>query len=171
MWKIVAVLLLIIILLYLKSFLFLNNKSNSPEEVILPGSKKKKALIIYQLSKHNTSKNAAMVISQELNKLGYSVTMNHPSNNLTYNLEDYELLVFGSAAYMGSPSKALLDYIKDNLFLHKKVLIYVTGLVPDDQRELEEIKEIIPKGNEIASIKISKNEEEKLKNFIKKHCN
>ncbi len=168
MIKIVVILIILAVLLYLKSYSDFNNKPQKCREIILGEGNGKKALLLYHGSKHKTTEEAASTIGKELVALGYRVTINTPCKELNYDPMDFDLLIFGSPAYLGRPSQALIEYLKDNLFVQKKVLIFVTGLTPEDTREIEEIKEAIPKGNDVQGIKVYKNSDDKLKSFIRK---
>lgn len=143
-----------------------NNKVYEPKEVVYKGHLDKKALILYQPSKGDTTENITKVVAKELNALGYIVVVNYPSENLTYNLNDYDVIAFGSPVYMGQTSKPLSQYIKDNKFTEKKVLIYLTGSSIEEMAELNKVEENLQKGNNVYKIKVSKDQEEKIKEFV-----
>ena len=173
--KIVGLLLLIDVLLYLKSFQSLLKHPQKPDEKIIHAKQKngasiknpKKALLLYQESKHGSAGKMAKIIAEDICAHGYDVTINHPSDKLDYDPTYYDLLVFGSPAYLGSSSPLLTNFIKANPFTHKTVLIFITGLTPEDIREIEQIRTVIPKHNRILSIKIHKNDQDKLGKFLK----
>lgn len=92
--------------------------------------------------------------------------MNHPSSKLQYDPMDYDLLAFGSPAYLGAASKLLADFVKANPFTHKMVFVFVTGLTPEDKREILQLRETIPKHNRFVGIKLHKRDESRLKEFL-----
>ena len=114
MLKIILIIIGIIFLLFMiamilfAGFAILNKKELNPEEVIIKSKKGKKALIMYQKSMHDTATKITMAFAKELNNNGYTVTINHPSKKINYNIEDYDILAFGSAVYMGTISEPLV---------------------------------------------------------------
>lgn len=172
--KIIGITLLITVLIYLKKVQIYNEKPKEPDERVFRAKgvsgTSQNALLIYHPSKHNTTGHVAEIVADELNSHGYDVTVNHPSDKLDYDLNDYDILVFGSPAYLGSASQALLDYLKSHPFYNKKVLIFVTGITPDDVREVRQINECLKKKNDIRGIKVSKNSEQTIRTFINTRC-
>lgn len=177
MWwiKILALIVLISLLLFLKSVQNLHKRERASNERVFKskatgGSQDLKALLLYQPSRHETTEKAAELVAQALSSRGYTVTMNHPSDKLHYDPEDYDVIVLGSPAYFGVASAALLDYIKKNPFVHKKVVAFVTGLTPEDTRELDQIKEYIPKKNAFCGFKVNKDMEQTIQTFMETRC-
>lgn len=137
----------------------------SPDEKII-GSGEKRALLLYQPSngKHNLP--LAKALAELVAERGYTVTVNYPSEQLTYDPKEYDLLVYGSAVYMGETSKALRNYIQAHPVTGKQVLLFVTGM-SDKAPELEALKLLLPDENLISGIKVLFKEPEKLLNFAK----
>ncbi len=95
-----------------------------------------KALVIYQPSLTGISSLVAHQIAKGLSDGGYEVTLNHPGKNVSYDVSDYDIAVFGSGAHWSYSSKALVDYmagIKD--YSTTKIVLYSTGIVPDNGDE------------------------------------
>ena len=163
--------LFIVAMLFFKSYLNLNTKELSPNEKMLNGNTDKKALVLYQKSKHDTATNITMALAEELNKNGYTVVINHPSSKLNYNVDDYDLLVFGSAVYMGTVSEPLQKYM-DNVPLEgKDVIVYSVGGSLDEKQELELLKGKASRAKSVEGIKVSKGQEDVMKSFIEKCIN
>lgn len=124
-----------------------------PEEKII-GDGPHKALLLYQPSNGAHNVPLAMALAKELAKEGYRVTVNHPSHRLTYNLGEYDLLLFGSPSYLGETSKALRTYIQGHPVRGKRIFLFVTGSASESP-ELEHLKTLIPAENEIHGIKVT----------------
>lgn len=137
----------------------------SSDEVILKGGDKQ-ALIIYQPSKHDTAKNLSMALGEELQKQGYTVTINFPSEDLTYDIDDYDVIAYGSPVYASNVSPVLEDYITSLNMKDKKVIVYAVGMLTDETVELDNMISWISKDNAISAIKISKGEEDVASKFV-----
>lgn len=137
-----------------------NTKVNeSNEKILISNNSNKKALIIYQPSRTELTSKMADTIGQTLNKSGYEVTINYPSENISYDISKYEIIVFGTPVYMGQPSPVLEKYIKEiNDFSGKKVMIFVTGQLKNDTKEVEYLSELIKGESKIEKIKLIKGE-------------
>ncbi len=150
------------------SYSKLNTQELQPNEVVLKGNDNKKALVLYQKSKHSTATNITMALAQELNRNGYTVVINHPSPKLTYKTEDFEVLAFGSAVYMGSVSKPLQEYMGKASLKGKNVLVYAVGSATEVTTEVDMLKEKSVGADIIDGIKVKKGEEDKMRAFVKK---
>lgn len=174
MLKIILTILLVIVVIFIvamiafSSFMKINTKALEPDEQIIEGKNGKKVLFLYQKSKHETGKKVAYKIAEEINRRGYTVYINHPSSKINYSLKDFEVLVFGSAVYMGTTSKSLDEYIIKNTFNDKKIFIYTVGSVINELKELELIKEKVKGNNVIEIAKFDNVNEDKIKEFINK---
>ena len=177
MGKIILIILGVLVVLFIADYVFfkiylnLNTKELSPNEKILNGNADKKALVLYQKSKHDTATNITMALAEELNENGYTVVINHPSSELNYNVEDYDLLVFGSAVYMGTVSEPLQKYIDNAPLEGKDVVVYSVGGSLDEKQELELLKDKASRAKSVKGIKVSKGQEDVMKSFIKKCIN
>lgn len=167
----VLALVFIIAMLVFKSYLNLNTKELSPNEKILEGNSGKKALVLYQKSKHESATNITMALAEELNKNGYTVVINHPSSKLSYKVEDYDLLAFGSAVYMGSVSEPLKKFIEEASFNDKNVIVYTVGGSLEEKADVEGLKEKVKGAKKVDGIKVKKGEEERIKEFVRKFIN
>ncbi len=137
-----------------------------PEETIY-GTGAKKALLLYQPSngKHNVP--LAKALAEDLAGRGYTVTANYPSEQLTYDPADYDLILYGSPVYMGETSKALRNYIQSHPVTGKDVLLFVTGMQTEQSPELEALKLLFPDENHISTIKLSTKETQKLLDYAR----
>lgn len=161
-------LLFMIAMIFFVSFAMLNKKELKPKELILESKKGKKALILYQKSRHNTATEITMSFAKELNNNGYSVTINHPSKKINYNIEDFDILAFGSAVYMGTISEPLVRYTEKISFKNKNVILYLVGMAPDVDVEIKKLRETISDAKSIDIIKVKKGEDDKINEFVKK---
>jgi flavorubredoxin len=108
---------------------YLNAQKGSHEEVVSGNQRSlKKALIIYQPGISEISSKMAHQIARGLYDGGYEVTLNHPGDYLSADLSEYSILVFGSPAYSGQPSKALTDYLsRIKVSSGSRIILYSTG--------------------------------------------
>lgn len=161
----------IIILLLLRSlknmakYVEFNNTPVDPEEVTV-GNGDKKAIIIYQSSKNGGTDAVANTLAEQLK--GYTVTLNHPSDKLEYNLNDYDLIIFGTAIYANEPSECLVEYIQSNSFSDKTVIVFATGIRLNEMEAVDKVKNCIGGINDVYAIKAQKTELDKFKNYLKK---
>ena len=142
------------------------NIEHDPDEVII-GSGQKQALVIYEPSKHDTTKDMTMILAETLVDEGFTVTINFPSSKLTYSWEDYDIIAFGSPVYVGEVSPVLKDYVESNPIQGKNILIYVTGMEPADTKELSKMTSWVNADNSIVSIKIAKEDKEVFTSFVR----
>lgn len=107
-------------------------------------SQPKKALVVYQPSMMTgCTKTIAGEIARGLNSKGYEVTITYPNKNLSKDISDYSVMVFGSPVYMGQTSSVLNDYIKGiQSFAGKKVILYTTGAA-DDSAQLDAMEKLL----------------------------
>lgn len=150
----VLVALFIGMMLMMKWVIDANTTVHKSKEVII-GSGGKKALVIYQPSRSSLTKDMAEAIEETLNKSGYQVTMNYPSDQLTYNPADYEVIVFGSPVYAGMTSAVLENYMKSiKDYSGKKVLIFATGGNKDGSKELANLEAMVNGADKMVKIKL-----------------
>ena len=102
------------------------NKEYEPKENIINGGEKQ-ALLIYEPSISSLTEDASLKIADVMNKKGYTVTINYPSDELKYDLDKYDTIVFGSPVFAGKVSPVLEEYIERNSIENKKVIVYTTG--------------------------------------------
>ena len=144
------------------------NKEFKPQELVL-GSGEKTALLIYEPTKSDTSKEVTLEIAQCMVNHGYTVTINYPSKDLSYDWENYDLIAFGSPIYMSKVSPVLKEYVERNPVENKKIIIYAMGLLPaGDNVEIEEMYSWISADNDIAKMKCKVDEREPFERFIEK---
>lgn len=113
-----------------------------------------KALIIYQPSISDISSRMAHQIAKGLNDSGYEVTINYPGEKLTYDISNYQIVIFGSGAYWSHSSKALIDYMKSiKDYSLEKVVLYSTGIALDSPDEFDAMEETL---NDVKPYKVFK---------------
>lgn len=151
--------------IWLKNRLKVLRTAHEPNEIKV-GNGEKSAIIIYQPTKHDAATKLTKAVADCLAENGYSVTINYPSNEINYILTEYDLIVFGSGVYLGNFSPVLSDYILHNKIKNKKVLIYTVGMKTDDLTDLNELRVMLDDANEVHGIKVSKGQEDKLKEFV-----
>ena len=133
------------------------------------GQGARKALLLYQPSNAKRNVAQAEALAARLAEMGYAVTVNHPSEDLPYAPGDYDLLVFGSPVYMGETARPLRRYLETHPFTGKRVLLYVDGLDRERAPELETLKELIPAGNQLHTVKVAPRDRETLLAFAAEH--
>lgn len=124
----------------------------------------KKALVVYQPSMmSDCTKTVAYEMARGLNSNGYDVTVTYPGKNLSKDVSDYNVLIFGSPVYMGQTSSVLNDYIKGiQSFAGKKVILYTTGAA-DDSAQLDAMEKLLKDGGAPMKIGLMSKENEKNK--------
>lgn len=144
------------------------NKEYKMEEIVL-GEGEKTALLIYEPSKHDTAKEVSMSVAQIMVDHGYTVTINLPSSELSYDWKSYDVIAFGSPIYGGQVSPVLKDYVERNQVENKKILIYSMGLLPaDNTTEIDEMSSWVSVNNDIFKTKCKTDEPEAFERKIEK---
>lgn len=136
-----------------------------PDEKII-GAGAKRALLIYQPSNGGRNVPQALALAKYLAEQGYTVTVNHPSQRLAYAPGEYDLLLYGTPAYLGEGSRALRDYLQGHPVQGKRILFFVTG-TRGESPELEVLKRLLPEGNEVCGVKVKAEETDRLLSFAK----
>jgi len=164
----VIVLILIIATIVMKALLKPNNTVKQPDEVIIGnGQEGKKALLIYQPTKHDSGKNAAQAIADKLHDKGYRVDINHPSAYLNYNVDDYDLLVFGSGAYAFTAAPVLLSYMSSLNLKDKNVFVFSVGVIPREKsQEFDAFEKLTAGAAKVSMVKIKGGENDKIAGYI-----
>lgn len=124
----------------------------------------RKVLLIYQPSNRGKNHAIAWALARALAQAGHTVTLNYPSPVLSYDPQNYDLLIFGSSVYMGAVGRPLKDYLSSLHFQGKQVLLFVVGDL-ERSPELAGLRLCVPEGNRIRSIKIRPSEEKRLCRF------
>jgi flavodoxin len=86
--------------------------------------------------------------------------------------KDFELIVVGSPVWNSRPSPATRTYLKRNDLSGKKVAVFCTSEGTGNEKALARLKSLIPNGNIVGGITISKTLEnqEETKNKISAWC-
>lgn len=168
---ILAVLVILLaVMLWFASFIRTNNRFLVPKEEKYGVDMGLKALIIYQPSKHNTTYNMVMAAVDVFVKNGYEVTVNYPNKGVTYNMADYDIILFGSPVYCGAVSKCLLFYLEHCIFAKNKIGIFLTGTAEASTMDFEEIDKRINSDKtdvrDVKRIKLGKENEEDMRKFV-----
>lgn len=144
------------------------NKEYKANEIVL-GEGEKTALLIYEPSKHDTAKKVSMSVAQIMADHGYTVTINFPSSELSYDWEAYDVIAFGSPIYGGKVSPVLKDYVERNPVENKKILIYSMGLLSvENTTEIDEMNSWVSANNDIFKTKCKTDELEAFESLIEK---
>ncbi len=126
--------------------ILLNNRDFGNKEEVLKGTTSEKALVVYQPSRLNYTREAALGIAKGLNNAGMEVTLNHPGKHLSTDVSQYSIIVFGSATYANKVSKVLVNYVKGLKNAEgKKIVIFTTGfnMDPNNQSDLKKIEDAL----------------------------
>jgi hypothetical protein len=142
----------------------LNKEHNSSETIT--GDGLARALIIVQPSSTSTTEDISHTMADILSEKGYKVTINYPSSKLSYNLEEYDVIAFGSAVYFGKVSSVLKKYATENNIENKKIILFASGISPEIRMELELMSTWVNKNNRIDAIKFNSNNREYIHKFI-----
>ncbi len=126
-----------------------------PVKEVKKGTGYKKVLILYQPSLHNTAEKVTNTVIDTFLNLGYSITANYISDELDYNLNDYDFIAFGSPVYVGNISPKFIKYIKCSNIENKEILIYTVGNIDTEEQETDELTHLLKDKNTIHKIKIS----------------
>lgn len=163
----VVLIILLVVMLWFASYISRNNRFIVPKEEKYGVDIGLKALIIYQPSKHNTTYNMVMAAVDIFVKNGYEVTVNYPNKGVTYNMSDYDIILFGSPIYCGAVSKCLLFYLEHCIFARNKIGIFLTGTSEASITDFEEIdKRIDIEKADVRKIKLTKGDEEDMRKFV-----
>jgi flavodoxin len=133
----IIVLFILLFILGTKYCTAQNEKQQDNKEILTKGGSKQ-ALILYQESQSSVVTDSVDKISQKLLANNYSVTQNHPRNDLNYKLDQYELVIFVSPVYARRVAKPMENFIENNNFKNNKVLVLLTGML-DDKGEVEKV--------------------------------
>lgn len=163
---IIVIIMVVISMQIYQKYNNINKKRYPSKEQIWRGDEKQ-ALILFQPSHHNTVEKMVDSVGNYLAaKLNYTVIKNHITCTEKYDLDKMDLLVFATPIYMEKCSPNLVEYLQNNLFHGKKVILLATGIHPEVTKELEELSKILHSDNEIHMIKIARDEIDKIKQFI-----
>lgn len=174
--KIVKLLLLVIGILFLlmiigavlMGVLFIGNvgKEQDNRETVMTGGDKK-ALLLYQNSRGGLTKKVATKVAESLKNEGYTVTMNHPRSDLTYDLNQYDRIVLMTPVYAGQIAKPLTEYADNHDFAGKKVCAIVTGSSLEETTEIEGLKGHIQNAEILCAKKIKSADSDEVSNTMK----
>lgn len=142
------------------------DKNWGNKEYILEGGEKK-ALVLYQPSKHNTADKLNRLLAETLQKQGYEVTVNYLCVGERYSLEEYEVISLGSPVYSGKISSLMGEYLEKKRPIRKKLIFFITGMLPYREKEFKGIIEKAEEENEIFCIKGMVNETEEIEEMIR----
>lgn len=139
--KIALILVVIVVVVIIGAFASLkyitgalDAKHKSAPQTIAAEQSIGKAMVIYQPSRSDYTKKAAMALAEDLSKKGYDVTVNFPGDDLSKDISGYDILAFGSPVYMDKGSPLVTNYIKRLSGLEgKRVLLFTTGMVNTDK--------------------------------------
>lgn len=141
------------------------NREHPSDEVIL-GEGSKQVLIIYQPSNNETTTNVTMELAKQLAEQGYRVTINYPSKELTYDLNSFDLIAFGTPVYMSRISSQLESYVTNQSIENKSILLFTTGMNLDQLDELKQMAAWFGNSNQVDAIKVGKAEPDLMKWFL-----
>jgi len=142
------------------------NKEHKPNETVI-GEGAKTALLIYQPSLSGKAKKIAMSVAETMADHGYKVAINLPSDQITYDWEDFDVIAYGSPVYVGKVSPVLMDYVKSNPIEQKKILIFAVGSVAAPEiSEIDEMASWVNPNNDTVKMKCVVSDEDAFFNFV-----
>lgn len=93
------------------------------------------ALILYQESMSGMVKDNVDLISETLQKSGYSIVSNHPRADLDYSIQDYDVIVLVTPVYARKLAQPILDFADNQDFTGKKVFGVIVGMTEQEGQE------------------------------------
>lgn len=128
----------------------------------------KRALLLYQPTRHDTATQYAEQIAEGLHARGYDVTVNYASPALEYNLLDYELMVFGTGAYLNTAAVPVRRFLRDHPFARKQVILFSVGGNLNQDGEITQMEQYIGPENIVYKIKVSRDQEDVMADFLQR---
>ena len=172
MWFLIVIGAIIVIfgiaVLVMKQFMKKLMAERAPEERRYPSEGGKKALLLYQPTRHDTADRYAEQIAEGLNARGYDVTVNYAAASLGYDPKDYELLIFGTGAYMGMAAFPVRRYLREHPFERRQVVLFSVGSNLQADPEIEQLRAELAHGNLVYRIKVSRGQEDVMADFLQR---
>jgi flavorubredoxin len=118
----------------------------------------KKALVVYQPSRSEEFGKVAEQLAKGLNESGYEVKISYPGKHLSADVKEYSVVAFGSPVYMGQPSTALTDYMKEIKDIsNKKIIVFSIGSL-ESAPELDIIEKSLNESEIFKKVKFIAND-------------
>lgn len=160
-------LVFISVVIFLLKFVNSVNKPQYMDEII-KGEGDKKCLVIYHDSPHHSVKKIVNKAVDKLVGMGYEVTINHPNKDSKYDVNKYDLFLFGSPTYFSKPSKELSNFMLEHLISDKKIILFTSGLVLNDEKDLDVLEFFTDYSDIVLRCKCYKEDPNKLLDLIDK---
>ncbi len=158
---------LVVVFCIFKSYADIITREFKPDETIIKGDgKNKKALILYVPSKHDSAEIIKNNTAQKLVQKGYTVHINYPSSESSYNYDEFEIICYISPVYMSRVSMPMCELMISSNYQKKKVIIISVGLEMDKKEELNYMQKNLNQLNEFNLIKVKKEDIKKLNDFL-----
>lgn len=141
--------------------------SSREEKKASEKNNQKNALIFWTPSMHKSAETIKNIMLNTLIESGYNVTANYPTSDFTYKYDDFECICYISPVYFGKVSKAMCEKMVSSNYNKKKVMIVGVGKALTVKKELEYMKGLLDKNNDISMIKVSIEKEKMLVDFVK----
>lgn len=156
--------ILLTILYEYNRILYKNYEVN--EEKLGDNSLSKKALIFWIPSKHDSCQIVKNQVANDLINKGYSVVINHPNENCNYDYREYDFICYITPVYFSNVSKAMCQSMVNSDYTNKKVAIMCVGKEIEIKKETEYMRSLLRKENVVSTIKVKKDELQRITNFI-----
>lgn len=158
---------LILILAFLKSYTYLVNREFEPdEEIIGESNNEKKALVLYVPSKHDSATIVKDNVVRKLNSKGYTVHVNFPSVESSYDYSNFDFICYITPIYMKRVSRPLCEVMVSSKYQNKSVAIISVGGQMNSKDELNYMKKLLDPVNSVSLIKVKKDSVKVLNDFI-----
>ncbi|MBN2851745.1 MAG: hypothetical protein JXQ23_03310 [Clostridia bacterium] len=139
--------------------------SDRTEIMIAETVNAEKALIVYQPGLTSAPADVAYSIGKGLNDSGFEVTLTNPRQDLSSDISDYEVIVFGMPNYGSAVPEALSNYIgRIDSFTGKRILLFSTSGGAEQIIELEKLTELLRGETPFAAVKYQFKDIETIKN-------
>ena len=124
-----------------------------------------KALIVYQPGLTEAPKNVAYFIGKGLNESGFEVTITNPRQDLSGDLSDFSVIVFGMPNYGSAIPESLSNYLnRIESYEGKCIIIFSTSGGTETTLELDKLEGLLRGETPFAAVKYQFNDIETIQN-------
>lgn len=159
-----VIILFFITMMVLVSMLVASNKKEQEDVEKVIGTGEKKILILYQDSVSDIVSRTLNRIMESIDESDCTITINHPRSDSTYQVSDYDLVVFLTPVYAGHISEPLQNYAKSQDFTDVNVVNIITGK-REPASEIELLEGCIKNPKSMTNMKIKEPDAETIQNI------
>jgi len=165
--KILVGLLVVLVVLFAGTMLMFrwfmtgNDQPKGSQPVVLEQSDAAapQALVVFQPSRTDITETAAMGIARGLHNAGFRVVVDHPGEHIAGDMSAYTVAVFGTPAYVGTPSGVILSVLtRIESADQTRIALFSTGSVMETWVEMDTMKSSLAPWTAMATQKFSANQ-------------